>query len=125
MTEDRRVRKYMGPAPVGRPVTYQPEFRAEVLAAVRAAPWSLTAVGVAYGISQKTVAAWVREARLKIPTAAARMREGGRRAGHPGCEKRREKARKLRAKGLTLQQIADACGYRSEASVHYAVKAVS
>lgn len=35
---------------------------------------------------------------------------------------RRAKAREMRATGATLKQIAEACGYRSVASAHYATR---
>jgi transposase-like protein len=108
---------------------YSPEFRADVLAALRAAPDSVAAVARAYELSPQTVAKWAREDGVRLPSPDERMALGSSRGGASSMrtkwgdwEKRRKKARALRAKGWTLDEIANKLGYSTEAGVSYAVR---
>jgi transposase-like protein len=103
---------------------YPEEYKAEVVAAVRAYPWSVSAAAKAFGIDHSTVTRWARNAGLKLPSPGERMTRGGKDGTailHGDHEKRRARARAMRAKGKTLEEIRVKCGYRSIASAHYAV----
>ena len=88
---------------------YPESFRRPVLAALRAAPYSVSAIAPAYGIHHSTVTRWARQAGVVLPHPAERIAGGGlegarRRWGD--FERRHRQARKLRAKGMPLKQIA-------------------
>ena len=100
---------------------YSDEFRAEVVAAVREL-MLVSPVARVFGVSRLTVDRWAKKAKVKLPPPNERMATGALLgAGRwPGWEKRRAKARRLRAKGKSLQAIATACGL-SLSGAHYAV----
>ena len=106
---------------------YPASTREAVIAALRdTGGISVSAIAAAYGVHHQTVTRWARAAGLKLPTAAERIQAGGEegtRRKWGDWDKRRTKARKLRARGKTLAEIARACGYRSLAAAHYAVRA--
>lgn len=108
--------------------SYAPETRSAAVAAFSATGGSnVSLVAGAYGISVSTVRRWISEAGVPILPTVERERLGQLHAPDirwPGWQKRRAKARKLRAKGYTLAEIRDACGYRSLASAHYATLGV-
>jgi len=106
-------------------MTHPGSTREQVLDALRADPSSIRAIAKVWSIHHNTVMRWARAACIKVPSAADRLRAGqvtgnARRWGK--WEKRRRNARKLHAKGNTLAEIAAAVGYKSVASVHYALK---
>jgi len=105
---------------------YSEETKADVIAALTAAPWSVAAVAQAYGIAHTTVTKWARAARLQLPSSHARIlaaSERGQRAQHGDWRARRLKAIALRKQGKSLTEIRSLVGYRSVASVYYALQA--
>lgn len=106
-------------------MTHSPETRAAVLEALRSDASSVRAIALAYGVHHRTVTRWAKAERIKLAPAAQRMAAGWavantRRWG--AWEKRRAKARAMRAKGATLWAIAHKLGYKSVGAVHYALR---
>lgn len=105
-------------------------FRNQVLETVVATGGiNLTLVARLFNISPSTVTNWVKEEKIPVRSTRERIANGGRLGGisatdqlWPGVEERRALAKKLRSEGKSFVQIADACGYASQASVHYAIK---
>ena len=102
---------------------YSDEFRSDVVSAVRELGY-VSPVARAYKVSRLTVTRWAAHAKVKLPPPHERMATGANLGASrwPGWEKRRARARRLRAQGKSLQQIATAVGL-SLSGAHYAAKA--
>lgn len=117
----RAMREYMPSPVVGRwhkRLGY--DLSPERCASAFEAHGTVDAAAAAMGINHGTLAK-----RLSLTPAKERMAIGGKR----GCatrwgnyDTRRAKAREMRASGMKLEDIRVALGYKSIASVHYAVR---
>lgn len=109
-------------------MTHTDEFKRQVVAAIASCGYVTTAAR-AYGISFGAANRWRLAAGVQLPPGRQRMSAGKAHAvdAQWGKDwlKRRERAAKMRAKGMTLKAIAAKLGYRSFASVHYALKAAA
>jgi transposase len=110
-------------------VIYPESVRRDVLAALAADPWSVTAVASAYSISRSTVRLWARQAKLKLPPAIQRQRRGAQQGAANALtalwgdwQKRRARAAALRRKGHSLDEIARRVGYKSPSGASYAAR---
>ena len=87
---------------------------------------NLTEIARLFGVgSSSTIKRWCDQARVRVLEPQKRMALGGIRGTEilwPGHQKRRAKARELRAQGKTFGEIAAACGYKGENGAYYAIK---
>lgn len=103
---------------------YSDAFKERALAALRVVGRILP-VAREFSVTEYSLRTWAREAGIALAPQRERIQAANvlsQRSRWGDTAKRRAKARKMRAKGHTLAEIARACGYSSEAGAHYAIR---
>lgn len=104
-------------------MSYAVTFRSEVLASLRTTG-RVRPVAQSFGVSDATLRAWAAAEGIALADPRERMKRGNEQAQiarYGDTTKRRAKARRMRAKGATLAEIARACGYAGASGARYAI----